>query len=277
LYKRQAEESEEASAQNLAKYRKLKREYDEAEERAENAETVVSSMRSRGGSVFGNRALSPSNWTQQEHQLIQTEFQQENEDYSMSQSMVMTQQQQSSQESSARGAAQGGLLFSDEEMDSGMSTGTVSRRTRRRVARSTQQDIIGGGGDDGIDSDYAAPSSPRYGSSSKGRGGSGESTPIMSPLSRLSPDVGGVGDAANNSVGGAPAKEGGWRQNFPLSLDEVKIPEGRSSEDLPTARSVAAAAAAGAAATAKSSSVERKEITPTGGEAAKAATDGAAA
>ena len=71
LYKRQAEESEEASAQNLAKYRKLKREYDEAEERAENAETVVSSMRSRGGSVFGNRALSPTNWNQQEVQVFE--------------------------------------------------------------------------------------------------------------------------------------------------------------------------------------------------------------
>merc|ERR1719447_2013542 len=77
------EESEEASAQNLAKYRKLKREYDEAEERADNAETVVSSMRSRGGSVFGNRALSPSSWTQQDQEYA-----------AMSQSMVMTQQQQ---------------------------------------------------------------------------------------------------------------------------------------------------------------------------------------
>merc|ERR1719260_572533 len=139
LYKRQAEESEEASAQNLAKYRKLKREYDEAEERADNAETVVSTMRSRGGSVFGNRALSPTNWTQQEHQ-----------EYAMSQSMMITQQQQQQQqqqESSSsvrREGSQGGLLFSDEEMDSGMSSGTntVSRRTRRRVARSTQQEII---------------------------------------------------------------------------------------------------------------------------------------
>merc|ERR1719228_634160 len=96
LYKRQAEESEEASAQNLAKYRKLKREYDEAEERADNAETVVSSMRSRGGSVFGNRALSPTNWTDQGA----------NQEYAMTQSMTVTSQQQESS-SSYRGGSQG--------------------------------------------------------------------------------------------------------------------------------------------------------------------------
>merc|ERR1719423_78301 len=244
LYKRQAEESEEASAQNLAKYRKLKREYDEAEERAENAETVVSSMRSRGGSVFGNRALSPTNWNQQEVQ-----------DYSMTQSMMMTQQQQQQvhQETSVRGGSQGGLLFSDEEMDSGVSTGTASRRTRRRVARSTQQDMMGSGGHDaGADSDYAAPSSPRYGSSSKGRG-SGESTPVRSPLSRLSPDV-----AETGSGSGAGGKEGGWRQNFPLSLDDVKINEsllrsgGGSSEDLPPRSAATASAAAASSAAAPS-------------------------
>merc|ERR1719282_2115119 len=249
LYKRQAEESEEASAQNLAKYRKLKREYDEAEERAENAETVVSSMRSRGGSVFGNRALSPTNWNQQQdHQNIQTESRHEQEDYSMSQSMVMTQQQQHQQmhqESSVRGGSQGGLLFSDEEMDSGMSTGTASRRTRRRVTRSTQQEILGGAGDDaGADSDYATTtSSPRYGSSSKGRG-----------------SLDGTGTTGSG-------KEGGWRQNFPLSLDDdFKLPEGRAGGDelLPAAKSAA-----------KSSSVERKEVTPTSGEAANAATDAA--
>ena len=179
----------------------------------------------------------------------------------MSQSMMMTQQQQMHQESSVRGSSQGGLLFSDEEMDSGMSSGAASRRTRRRVARSTQQDIIGGD-DAGADSDYAAPSSPRYGSSSKR--GSGESTPVMSPLSRLSPDVGG-GDA-----GSGAGKEGGWRQNFPLSLDDV---DSRGSEDLPPRPSAGAAGAAGAA---KSSSVERKEITPTGGEAPKAPEAGSA-
>merc|ERR1711990_763454 len=89
LYKRQAEESEEASAQNLAKFRKLKREYDEAEERAENAETVVSTMRSRGGPVFGNRALSPTNWTDQGA----------NQEYAMTQSMTVTSQQQESSSS----------------------------------------------------------------------------------------------------------------------------------------------------------------------------------
>ena len=186
----------------------------------------------------------------------------------MSQSMMITQQQQQQQqqqESSSsvrREGSQGGLLFSDEEMDSGMSSGTntVSRRTRRRVARSTQQEIIGGGADSeaGADSDYASPSSPaRFGSVGKSGRGSGESTPVMSPLSRLSPEAGsdvGVG------VGG---KEGGWRQNFPLSLDDIKIPEGRSSEDLPPRPTATAPSAA------TSSSVERKEVTPTGGDAAK--------
>ena len=191
----------------------------------------------------------------------------------MSQSMVMTQQQQHQQmhqESSVRGGSQGGLLFSDEEMDSGMSTGTASRRTRRRVARSTQQEILGGAGDDaGADSDYATTtSSPRYGSSSKGRG-SGESTPVMSPLSRLSPDVGvGSGSGSLDGAGTTGSgKEGGWRQNFPLSLDDdFKLPEGRVGGDelLPAAKSAA-----------KSSSVERKEVTPTSGEAANAATDAA--
>lgn len=192
LYKRQAEESEEASAQNLAKYRKLKREYDEAEERAENAETVVSTMRSRGGSVFGNRALSPTSWN------AQPEY--------MAQSMA----------NETRAGSQGGVLFSDEEADSGVSGGASSRRTRRRVQRANQQDTIGGD-DTGLDSDYAV-SSPRYGS--KGRG-SNESTPVMSPHSRLSPESGAPSEGP---------KEGGWRQNFPLSLDDVKIPEGR--EDL---------------------------------------------
>merc|ERR1719462_453436 len=126
-------------------------------------------------------------------------------------------------------------------MDSGMSSGntTTARRTRRRVARSQQQDIISGG----VDSDYAAPSSPRFGSSSKGRG-SGESTPVRSPLSRLSPDVGGAGDVVGS---GAAPKEGGWRQNFPLSLDE----------DLPSKSFTASGSSAAAA----SSTVERKELT----------------
>ena len=179
----------------------------------------------------------------------------------MSQSVMMTQQQQQvHQESSvARGGSQGGLLFSDEEMDSGMSSGTTAtRRTRRRVARSQQQDIMSGGEDGGVDSDYAAPS-PRYGRSSKGRG-SGESTPVRSPLSRLSPDVGGA-DGAGSGVAAGPPKEGGWRHNFPLSLDE----------DLPKMSSVSEIGASGPSAAAKSSSVERKELTPTRGEAAKPA------
>merc|ERR1712150_309652 len=46
-YKRQSEESEEVANSNLSKYRKLQHELDEAEERADIAESTLNKMRSK--------------------------------------------------------------------------------------------------------------------------------------------------------------------------------------------------------------------------------------
>ena len=46
-YKRQAEEQEEAANSNMSKYRKLQHDLDEAEERADMAESALSKMRSK--------------------------------------------------------------------------------------------------------------------------------------------------------------------------------------------------------------------------------------
>merc|ERR1712178_229971 len=46
-YKRQAEEAEEVANQNLSKYRKLQHELDEAEERADMAESALNKMRAK--------------------------------------------------------------------------------------------------------------------------------------------------------------------------------------------------------------------------------------
>merc|ERR1711970_476274 len=46
-YKRQAEESEEQANTNLSKYRKLQHELDEAEERADMAESALNKLRSK--------------------------------------------------------------------------------------------------------------------------------------------------------------------------------------------------------------------------------------
>lgn len=46
-YKRQAEEAEEQANTNLSKYRKLQHELDDAEERAEMAESQVNKLRVR--------------------------------------------------------------------------------------------------------------------------------------------------------------------------------------------------------------------------------------
>merc|ERR1712110_203813 len=46
-YKRQAEEAEEVANQNLSKYRKLQHELDEAEERADMAESSLNKLRAK--------------------------------------------------------------------------------------------------------------------------------------------------------------------------------------------------------------------------------------
>merc|ERR1712147_510058 len=46
-YKRQSEEAEEVANQNLSKYRKVQHELDEAEERADMAESALNKMRSK--------------------------------------------------------------------------------------------------------------------------------------------------------------------------------------------------------------------------------------
>ncbi|CBY10155.1 unnamed protein product [Oikopleura dioica] len=46
-FKRMAEEQEEASTQNMSRYRKVQHELDEAEERADMAESTLSKMRSK--------------------------------------------------------------------------------------------------------------------------------------------------------------------------------------------------------------------------------------
>lgn len=46
-YKRQAEESEEQANSNLSKYRKLQHELDEAEERADMAESSLNKLRAK--------------------------------------------------------------------------------------------------------------------------------------------------------------------------------------------------------------------------------------
>merc|ERR1711881_328007 len=49
-YKRQAEESEETANSNLSKYRKLQHELDEAEERADMAESALNKLRAKARS-----------------------------------------------------------------------------------------------------------------------------------------------------------------------------------------------------------------------------------
>ena len=46
-YKRQAEEAEEVANSNLSKYRKLQHELDEAEERADMAESALNKLRAK--------------------------------------------------------------------------------------------------------------------------------------------------------------------------------------------------------------------------------------
>merc|ERR1711894_640684 len=59
-YKRQVEEAEEIAAVNLAKYRKVQHELEDAEERADMAENTLAKLRAknRGGSVIRGSSSS---------------------------------------------------------------------------------------------------------------------------------------------------------------------------------------------------------------------------
>lgn len=58
-YKRQIEEAEEIAALNLAKFRKVQQELEDAEERADMAENALSKLRARNRSAAPARASSP--------------------------------------------------------------------------------------------------------------------------------------------------------------------------------------------------------------------------
>jgi len=59
-YKRQIEEAEEIAALNLAKFRKVQQELEDAEERADMAENVVAKLRAKNrSSASAGRAVSP--------------------------------------------------------------------------------------------------------------------------------------------------------------------------------------------------------------------------
>ena len=59
-YKRQIEEAEEIAALNLAKFRKVQQELEDAEERADMAENAVAKLRAKNrSSASAGRAMSP--------------------------------------------------------------------------------------------------------------------------------------------------------------------------------------------------------------------------
>ena len=59
IYKRQVEEAEEIAAINLAKYRKVQHDFEEAEDRADSAENSLSKLRARNrSSVSSMRSLA---------------------------------------------------------------------------------------------------------------------------------------------------------------------------------------------------------------------------
>merc|ERR1711893_322224 len=62
VYKRQVEEAEEIAAVNLAKYRKVQHELEDAEERADMAENTLAKLRAknRSGSVVQTSSTSSS-------------------------------------------------------------------------------------------------------------------------------------------------------------------------------------------------------------------------
>ena len=60
VYKRQVEEAEEIASVNLGKFRKVQHEYEDAEERADQAENQLNKMRSKNRSTVSiGRAGSP--------------------------------------------------------------------------------------------------------------------------------------------------------------------------------------------------------------------------
>ena len=60
VYKRQAEEAEEIAAVNLAKFRKIQHDLEDAEERADQAENQLSKLRAKNRStVSAGRGSSP--------------------------------------------------------------------------------------------------------------------------------------------------------------------------------------------------------------------------